>query len=162
MSLALVRIDSRLIHGQIIEAWAPYLNLDCILVADDEVATDAMQKTIMRMAVPRKIALGVGAVRQIVDEVRAGKWDNVTGLLLFADVDSGFRAYEYGLPASVLNIGNVHHAPGSRQVAPSVALNERDLAQLHKLQKIGIRIEFRSVPRQKPISLTEIELSKAP
>jgi len=40
MDIALVRVDSRLVHGQIIEAWVPYLKIRCICVANDEVAND--------------------------------------------------------------------------------------------------------------------------
>ena len=79
-----IRIDSRLIHGQIIEAWAPYLRLDCILVADDNVASDPMQKTIMRMAVPSDIHVEIGSVRDIVTRINQGEWAESNCLLIFS------------------------------------------------------------------------------
>jgi len=55
MDIALVRVDSRLVHGQIIEAWVPYLKIRCICVANDEVANDFFRETVMKLAVPQGV-----------------------------------------------------------------------------------------------------------
>jgi mannose/fructose/N-acetylgalactosamine-specific phosphotransferase system component IIB len=159
MPVALVRIDSRLIHGQIIEAWTPYLKLDCILVADDDVASDLMQKAIIKMSVPRHITVAVGTVREIVDNLNAGMWVGKTTLVIFSDVESVCRAVEYGLQISQLNVGNIHHTPDRTQVTPSVSLNEKEIDSLRQLERKGIRVELRSVPKQKPMLLYQISFS---
>ena len=159
MSLALVRIDSRLIHGQIIEAWVPHLKADCILVADDRVAGDAMQKVIMRMAVPREITVEIGPIRELVAEVREGKWCEKKCLMIFSDCRSVFQAHEFGLAIPKLNVGNIHHAPGRTRVTPSIALNEEDIVYLRELEHSGVRVEFRTVPRQKATSLSKLKLT---
>ncbi len=158
MSLALVRIDSRLIHGQIIEAWVPFLHSDCILVADDRVASDPMQKTIMRMSVPRDVAVEIAGIHQMVDEIREGKWMSRTCLLIFSDCESVRRAHEFGLAIPKLNVGNIHHETGRVQVTASIALNEEDVAYLKDLEHHGVRIEFRAVPRQKAVPFGKLKL----
>jgi len=55
--IVLVRVDERLIHGQILEAWVPFLKAACIIVANDGVAADFFRETVMRMAVPSETEL---------------------------------------------------------------------------------------------------------
>ena len=47
MSVDLVRIDNRLIHGQVIEAWVPHVHATRIVVVDDQVASDPLQLAIL-------------------------------------------------------------------------------------------------------------------
>ncbi|MFL5446580.1 MAG: PTS sugar transporter subunit IIB, partial [Myxococcales bacterium] len=49
--MALVRVDNRLVHGQVLEAWVPALSVQAILVADDEVAGNALARAAMGLAI---------------------------------------------------------------------------------------------------------------
>ncbi len=66
MSIVLARIDSRLVHGQVLEAWVPYVNADCIVVASDEVAGASFQCMVMQAAVPSSIKLIIGTLEETV------------------------------------------------------------------------------------------------
>jgi len=48
MALVFVRIDNRLIHGQVLEAWVPFVRADCIVVANDDIARKPLQKLMMK------------------------------------------------------------------------------------------------------------------
>jgi sorbose PTS system EIIB component len=160
MPLALVRIDARLIHGQIIEAWVPYLKLNCILVADDAVASNAIQVNIMRMAVPREIELVIKGLRESVDCIQRGEWERKKVLVILSSCESAYRIYNYGLKFSSLNIGNIHYGFDRIQITPSICLNNEDITYLRKLEEEGVEVEFRTVPRQKPTRLNQIKLGK--
>ena len=47
-----LRVDERLIHGQVAMAWTRDLGIQGIMVADDEAASNEMQKMTLKMAVP--------------------------------------------------------------------------------------------------------------
>jgi PTS system mannose-specific IIB component len=158
MPLALVRIDARLIHGQIIEAWVPYLKLNCILVADDAVASNVFQVNIMKMAVPRKIEIAVKGLREAADCIQAGKWEGKKVLVILSDCESAYRIHYYGLKFPSLNVGNIHYSLDRTQVTPSICLNHEDISYLRKLEEEGVEVEFRTVPRQKPIRLSQIKM----
>ena len=53
--MTLVRIDNRLIHGQIIETWIPYTGAKIVIVADDALAADDLQQEIMSLAIPQTV-----------------------------------------------------------------------------------------------------------
>ena len=52
MSIIGVRIDGRLIHGQVANLWTTKLNITRIMVVDDEVAKNDIEKTEKRLENP--------------------------------------------------------------------------------------------------------------
>ena len=55
MALVLVRVDCRLIHGQVVEAWVPHTGANCLLVANDDLVSNPFLRSVMEMAVPSDI-----------------------------------------------------------------------------------------------------------
>jgi mannose/fructose/N-acetylgalactosamine-specific phosphotransferase system component IIB len=153
--IAFTRVDNRLIHGQIIEVWLPFLDVKRILVADDEAAANPLMKAAMALAVPSSIVVEVKPLDRVdFAQVQA---ESERTLLLLRDVRGVLHAKELGLVLSTLNVGNVHYAPGRFQRSPSVFLSAREMKSLRSLEKSGVAIEIRAVPKDKPLTLAEIE-----
>lgn len=142
-----VRIDNRLIHGQVVETWLPYTGAKVIIVADDRLANDQLQQEIMALAIP---ASTQGAFVE-VDKVRQSLMDlslarRVDAIVLFSNCRDAHRAFGKGFSFETLNVGNVHYSPGKRQLSPSVALDEEEERCLHDLEGRGVNLDFRCVP----------------
>ena len=43
--ITLLRVDHRLLHGQVAFSWTQYVGADCILIANDSVPEDELRKT---------------------------------------------------------------------------------------------------------------------
>ena len=112
MGIVLTRIDSRLIHGQVLEAWVPYLKADCIVVANDAAAHTPLQRMIMQAAVPSDIRLEIGTLDEVAALLHSSELSNRRTLLLFASSDDALRACRLGLGFAQLNLGNLHAAEG--------------------------------------------------
>lgn len=149
--IVLSRIDSRLIHGQVIEAWLPHLQVKRVLVADDEAAADPLSKAAYEMAVPPEIELALTSPSRV--DFAALAADPVPTLVLFRDVRSAVDARERGLPDGVLNVGNVHSGPGRVQVTRSVFLDEGDRQALTLLAQSGMKISVQAVPGESAMPL---------
>ena len=142
-----VRIDNRLIHGQVIETWVPFTNANSIFVASDEMADDVLQQEIMSLAIPHSMSVRFVRVDDVAASVRGeGGANSANRIVLFSNCADARRAFEHGLSYDVLNIGNVHYQPGRRQLSPSVALSPDDEACLRYLVKQGVELDFRCVP----------------
>lgn len=144
--MALVRIDNRLIHGQIIETWLPHTGAKCILVANDELSSDSMQQSIMSLAIPQSVQSIFVNVENVQDELNTdGRGDSDT-IVLFSNCTDAKRAFEAGFEYDSLNVGNVHYVPGKTQISPSVALSDDEEGCLRFLNRQGVELDFRCVP----------------
>ncbi|MDO9630608.1 MAG: PTS sugar transporter subunit IIB [Humidesulfovibrio sp.] len=141
-----VRVDNRLIHGQVVEAWVPHIGARNIVVANDDLAQDELQQEIMALAIPRAVDSIFLSIDQLVRDPRMTGASREATLLLFSSCLDVRRAYEKGLPLDILNVGNLHYANGKRQLSPSVSLGPDDESCLRFLMSKGVELDFRCVP----------------
>jgi len=138
------RIDSRLIHGQVIEAWLPHLRVRRVVVADERTAGDAMAKAAMGLAVPESVELLYRSPTEL--QVESLSTDSVPTLLLFRDVEGAVAARRHGLPNGRLVLGNVHAGPGRTQLSRSVFLTDPERQQLLDLAASGMEVVVQAIP----------------
>ena len=153
--IAFVRVDNRLIHGQVVEAWLPHLKVARVVVADDEAAESPLIRAAMGLAVQSSVEVQIAPLGD-VDFSKLAQ-DGRKTLVLVRDVGGVVAAHRKGMPVAHLNLGNVHYATGRRQVSPSVFLSADELAQLEELARTGAEIEARGVPNERPVALDEIQ-----
>lgn len=151
-----VRVDNRLIHGQIIESWLPYTRARLLIVAHDSTAQDMLQQEIMGLAIPGRVKavfLPVEDVDGYLSDV-AERYEKSDVLVLFASCKDAKRALESGLRLMTVNIGNLHYSPGKKQVCANVALSDDDISCLRYFKKKGVELDFRCVPNE-PIQVKQ-------
>ncbi len=150
--IVLSRIDSRLIHGQVIEAWLPYLNVLRVVVADDETAVDDFAKAAMGLAVPSSVEVVTQRIESLDFQALAS--DAIRTMVLFRDVSAAVAGRQHGLPDGLINLGNVHAGPGRLAVSRSVFLSLDEREQLAHLGRSGMQIVIQAVPGEKPQGLS--------
>jgi PTS system mannose-specific IIB component len=156
--ISLVRVDNRLLHGQVLETWIPRLGIDEIVVADDEAAQSELACAAMTLCVPPGVPVRIAAVRHVPWAALAESASRI--LVLLRDVPALAAARAAGLDPRIggrVNLGNVHFGPGRRPVTPSVFLSEADVASLRALAAEGFEIEARAIPSETPTGMGEIE-----
>ena len=146
MSIVLIRIDDRLIHGQIIEGWLKTVHADRILVVSDEVVDDKIQSQLMGLAVPEYIKLTIADVKNSVEIINAGHDTKERILVLLPDIQTASRMIELKADIESLNLGGLHWSQGKTQYLKAVSLDEKDIEQLKEIKKRGIEIESRALP----------------
>ncbi|WP_163995051.1 PTS sugar transporter subunit IIB [Pyxidicoccus caerfyrddinensis] len=152
--ITLVRVDNRLIHGQVVEAWLPFLKVSRVVVADDEAASSPLIRAAMALAVQSAIEVQILPLAQV--DFAALSKDGVRTLVLLRDVAAVPFAFAHGLSMDELNLGNVHFGTGRRQVSPSVFLAEAELKTLQQMSEQGVRVEARAVPSERPVELLDL------
>jgi PTS system mannose-specific IIB component len=145
-------VDNRLVHGQIIEAWLPYIGASTIIVVNDEMAADALRQEIVGLAVPTSVALHFCSIDEAQDCVVENQERDDDAIVLFSSCQDARRAYEQGLDFMILNLGNLHYAPGKRQVCANIALGKEDENCIEFFNAKGVKIDYRCVPSD-PVQL---------
>ncbi len=152
--IAFVRIDNRLIHGQVVEGWVPALKVGRLVVLDDGCAANPLTCAAMALAVPTSTRVEVLPLS--TTDLRLLDALPEPTMVLLKEVRSAVRAKELGLPLRLLNLGNVHFVPGRCQVGPSVYLSPEEVAALRALAQAGTQVELRALPKDRPVGLEEI------
>lgn len=146
MSIVLARIDSRLVHGQVLEAWVPYVNADCIVVANDEVAGTSFQRMVMQAAMPSSIKLIIGTLEEAAGILSSTNLLRNRVLLLFTSSDDALRARQLGVSYTKLNLGNMHSSAGKDRYTCTIALDQQDIETLQQVEDQGVTIVSQCVP----------------
>jgi PTS system N-acetylgalactosamine-specific IIB component len=156
--IALVRVDNRLVHGQVLVTWVPHLQARRLVVADDDAARSPLARAAMALAIPPGLEATVLPIAEVPWRGLASSPDPV--MVVLRDVADLVRARLAGLEPRIaprLNLGNVHFAPGRRQITPSVFLTGEEVDTLRGLRAHGFDVEARAVPAEAPVGLDEIE-----
>lgn len=149
MDIALVRVDNRLVHGQILEAWVPFIKASRIVVVDDDVAGDFFRETVIRMAVPREIEVIVSGVEDFARNYTFSTGQGKKTIILFCSVADAAKVFHLGFRFQKLNLGNIHNEDCSKRCSSCVSLSDDDVRNiLSLLNDAGVSIELRRVPME--------------
>ncbi|MCK4508821.1 MAG: PTS sugar transporter subunit IIB [Desulfuromonadales bacterium] len=146
MSIVLARIDSRLVHGQVLEAWVPFVNADCIVVANDEVAGTSFQCMVMQAAIPSSIKLIIGTLEETASILRSADLLKKRVLLLFTSSEDALKVCQLGVSYPKLNLGNMHSSAGKDRYTCTIALDQHDIDMLKQVEGQGVTIVSQCVP----------------
>jgi len=160
VSWRLLRIDDRLIHGQVLVAWGARLDPQRIWVVDDGVAANAWERDLFREAAPGlevRVATVAEAAEAFGHEAAAAGG----ALLLVRDLATARRLSEAAPGARDWNVGGLHYAPGKDKVNDYVYLDGADRADARALLAMGARLVVQDVPasRAAPLDLLDPALT---
>ncbi|MDY0189629.1 MAG: PTS sugar transporter subunit IIB [Desulfuromonas sp.] len=149
MAIVLARVDNRLIHGQVLEAWVPYVRATSIVVVDDIVAQDAFRRQLMQAVVPSTIAVQICSHEQIPELCKSLDSAKENVLVLFANPNSALQAYLRGLVFKALNLGNMHIGEHKCCISKTLYMDTHDLQALEQLAQCGVDISAQCIPTDK-------------
>ncbi len=152
---AFMRIDNRLIHGQIIATWMPSLQVEHFLIASDTVPRNEMQMRVFRMAVPSEIEFEALSIREAAAWLKAHNSDKQRTMVLLENVQDAISLFGAGYSFTQLNIGNVHHSEDRKPFTNAVYLSDREISLLKQLIRRKVKVEIASLPTDTPINLAE-------
>lgn len=140
------RIDERLIHGQVAGIWSTSLSTQRIIVANDEAATDPLQKSSLRMAAPSSMRLSVLGVEAAAKNIQSGKYGKQRLFLLFKNPNDVLRFIEAQGPIKTVNVGNMSYKEGAREVTKSIQVLPEEEQIFETIASKGVTVTAQLVP----------------
>lgn len=150
MPIIFARVDDRLIHGQIVQAWLPELNVDEVLIPCPKESEARLNRGLLRLSLPYEYEL------TILDSPAAARRANESNrriFLLMGSLKEAADLIKDGLQIKSLNIGGMHFKDGAQKLAENVFLDNDDKRFLKLIRDLGIRIETRAVPNSPSLSV---------
>ncbi len=149
MSIQMIRIDDRLIHGQIVTAWAKNLQIKKIWIVDDGVAKDDFIKGVMQMVAPSDrelIITGMAEIPALVEKFDASM-DNVLILVKYPYVAK--EIFLAGVGLKELNIGGMGAGAERKKLFKNISASQAEKDTLKSIQAMGVDVYFQVTPDEK-------------
>lgn len=143
------RVDDRLIHGQTLYSWIPYLEADSVLVISDKVDGEAIKRCVEVCETCENVAVAVKGTEDAAGALLSGEVTGDSLMVVVEDLAVAVKLYRDGVTFDSLNLGNIHHSGGGgggRKLSESVIVDSEDERCLEELSALGVSIDIRDVP----------------
>lgn len=141
----LVRIDNRLVHGQVATSWIQHTKANLVLVANDTVSANTMRQDLMKTIVPSHVQTRFFSLQKTADIIHKAS-DSQHILMIIENPIDVLWLKKNGVPIEHVNIGNMHGGEGKKPVAKAAYASEEEIQALKELIGLGVTIEFQQLP----------------
>ena len=148
-----IRVDDRLIHGQVATRWATGLKVNRIMIIDDAVAVNETEKSILRMAAPAGVNTSILQFEKALSNIKNGNYAGQRVMLVVKSPVILVKMMEAGINLLPVNIGNMSNRPGTTQYKKSISMTEDEKAAVEKLLQSGIKVTAQMVPDEPDVSI---------
>ena len=154
--IVLCRIDSRLIHGQVMTKWVNQSQANKIVVVSDELAADEFMREIYLLSAPAGVKVECYGIEDTISHWSTNQFESGKVLLLLPDLKSVKKVYDGGVTVPEIQIGGLGGAPNRKVVFQNITLDDPDVEVLKYLQDKGVNIIFQTIPEDAPMKFEEI------
>lgn len=158
MNISLLRIDSRLIHGQVMTSWAKAVKCEAIFAINDGVATDDIRRELLLQIIPPHLKGYVITVEKAIKVWHNPKYAGKNIIWLVTNPTDIVRLIEGGVKINAVNVGGMTYREGDKLISQAVAVNKDDVAAFKKLLELGVDMSLQQVAANKKEPLTQAKL----
>lgn len=152
--IKLVRIDHRLLHGQVVFSWTKSLNISRIIIVDDLAAKDELKKMSLNLSKPSGVKLNIFTVSEALSKMPKVEQLKENIMIIFGGT-KGTLEFCKGYPKiQEINYGGIAKKENSKQYSNAIFLNEEELNESKQLKEMGINLYMQQVPTSKKEDLT--------
>lgn len=149
-----VRVDDRLIHGEVVVGWLNTLGVRKIVVVDDGVAKDEFVKEILRLAAPADSALIVLSLEQALSG-DGSQFDDA--FVLVKSPVTALSLRQGGIVFSHLNVGGLGARPGRKPLYKNISASSEEIEAMEEFEREGGEVMFQIVPTDAVVQLSKVK-----
>lgn len=158
--IKMIRIDDRLLHGQVAFVWKNHLGITRIVVANNDLVNDPMQQVTMKMAVPDGVKLlikDIEGASNIINDVRAADMELLVVVKDPLDAAELMRRISDRTQVEHLNIGNSGriHKEDRKVLTKEVYVNEQDVVALEELLSYQLPFDIQMTPTSSKVKVQD-------
>ncbi len=156
MEIMNVRLDERLIHGQVATGWCRYFNVDRIVVCDNDVVKDKINKDGLKIACPQGVKLSIITTTRLIENLEVNKYQGEKLLILVKKPQTLCELYERGFQFSAVTVGNMGAKANSKMIKKAVSVTPEDEKEFQKLGSYGVKINGQMVPADPVVDILNL------
>lgn len=148
MSIEFVRIDDRLVHGQVVTTWLKKYDIEQVIIVNDRISEDKTRQSILKISAPVGLKIVFFSVKRFVEVLNSVPIKKRT-MLIYTNPKDVYDSIEGNLKLEYLNVGQMSKTEENEKVTGGVALDEEDKYYFKKIVDKGTRVEIQMVPNDK-------------
>ncbi|WP_416325941.1 PTS sugar transporter subunit IIB [[Eubacterium] hominis] len=154
--IKLLRVDHRLLHGQVAFSWTSHLSADCILIANDEVLNDSLRKTTMKLAKPNGTKLVMKTIKDSIEAINSGVTDKYKLLIVVESIQDAYALAKGCEQVKSINLGGTKAKDGTRNLSKAINVLPEEETLLKELIQDGYEVEIRMVPDDNKVLVEKV------
>lgn len=158
MNISLLRIDDRLIHGQVATSWAKAVKCEAIFAVNDDVANDELRRELLLQIVPPGLKGYVIPVEKAIKVYHNPKYAGKNILWLITKPADALRLIEGGVKIDKINVGGMTYKDGNKMLSDAVTVGKADVEAFHKLLDLGVDLSMQKVATNPRVEITKAKL----
>lgn len=156
MNIIGVRIDGRLIHGQVANLWIPKLQIDRVIVVDDKVTESPIEKSGLRLAAPLGVKVSALSVERASKQLLDERYGNQRLLILAKNPAPLLGLIENGVNLVEINVGNMSKSDETKMITNSINVTNDDVDVFKSIKNSGVKLVSQMVPGTKEEDFSEL------
>lgn len=152
-NVSMVRIDERMIHGQVVAQWIRCIHCEKILLVDNGVYKDDFLKKVVQMACPSDIELEVMSNDLAAEFLQSDASNQKALMVLVRHPDTIEALVDKGVEITKLNLGGMGMKPGRKKVYHNIAISPAEAETFRRLAAKGVETTIQMTPSEKVIDL---------
>ncbi|MEH7106395.1 PTS sugar transporter subunit IIB [Bacillus sp. JJ1764] len=154
--IKLLRVDHRLLHGQVAFSWTQTLGADCILIANDDVPVNELRKATIKLAKPQGVRLVIKNIEESIAALQSGVTDKYKLFIVVESVADAEKIVSAYPNIKQVNLGGIKSKDGARNISKAVNLLPEEEVLVKKMIGQGVEVEIRQVPNDKKIQAQDV------
>ena len=148
MAIEFVRIDDRLLHGQVVTTWIKKYEIEQVIIVSEEVANDKLRQTILKTAAPEGIKVVFFSPEKFISVYHTVPIKRRT-MMLFTNPKEVWECVDGKVDFNYLNVGNMSKTDVNKKITAGVAVTDADRNYFKNIIDKGIKVEIQMVPNDK-------------
>ena len=155
--IKLIRIDCRLVHGQVVLKWIKSANANRIVVVDDALSKNVFMSKFYTQSAPAGVDVCIKSVKDAIAEWNEKELDAGRIMLIFKDVNTCYRLFKEGFPMDHVQLGNLPSGPDKTSILREVFLTKEEYDKLKEIKESGTRVYIQIVNEYQTFGFETIE-----
>lgn len=150
-----LRVDHRLLHGQVAFSWTQAIGADCILIANDGIFQDSVKMSAIKMGKPTGVKLVIKSIEDSIDAIQKGVTEKYKLFIVVETLKDAINLAQ-AIDYKEINLGGTKSSADKKQFGKALFLSEEEMSLIRDMSDKGIYFNMQMIPAEKEVNMISL------